>query len=196
MAPPMNTADAEPSVSMSTAADWVAFSGVKSSYDTPCAARIGWTKNSKPAPAGPITTRFPRRSAMVRTPPPEAPETAPRSGASVMTERIGYSRSQPSPPRTAKYVIAAFDSAKSISPCVRRRMFSCDPLVASAVTCQPCAGPCRPQDLAERAADNEEGAARGGRADVDERSRLARRRRRRRRRRPRRRPPGRESRAS
>ncbi|MCE2543621.1 MAG: hypothetical protein J4F30_09360 [Acidobacteria bacterium] len=55
-------------------------------------------------------------------------------GASVMTERTGYARSQPSPPRTAKYVMAAFDSAKSSSPLASRRMFSCDPLVASAVT--------------------------------------------------------------
>ena len=55
-------------------------------------------------------------------------------GASVMTERTGYARSQPSLPRIAKKVMAALDSAKSSSPLASRRMFSCDPLVASAVT--------------------------------------------------------------
>jgi hypothetical protein len=55
-------------------------------------------------------------------------------GASVMTERTGYARSHPSVPRAAKKVMAEFDTAKSSSPVARRRMFSCDPLVDSAVT--------------------------------------------------------------
>ena len=53
-------------------------------------------------------------------------------GASVMIARIGYARSQPSVPRTAKYVMEEFETARSSSPAASRRMFSCEPLVASA----------------------------------------------------------------
>ena len=74
---------------------------------------------------------------MVSTPDPSGVMNSATFGAKVITARIGYALSQPSPPRTAKYVMAAFDIAKSSSPLSSRRMFSCEPLVASAVAFQP-----------------------------------------------------------
>ena len=101
-APPTKTAAADPSAIRSTAPACVALSGLKSSYVIPCAARRGPTKYSKPAPAGPTPTRLPRRSSRVSTSEPAGVMNSATFGARVITARIGYALSQPSPPRTAK----------------------------------------------------------------------------------------------
>ena len=93
---------------------------------TPWASRMGITNISKPAPAGPITTRRPFRSVMARIPESRLVTNMATRGASVQTARTSYLPSdfQLDPPWLAKKLMAELLIPSSNWPLARRRIFS------------------------------------------------------------------------
>jgi hypothetical protein len=87
---------------MSTAPAWVALSGVKSEAAIAVRGEEGIRKSSKPAPAGPVTTRLPRGRDATRCRSLLRVMNMATLGARVITERIGIRLSHSPRPRTAK----------------------------------------------------------------------------------------------